>query len=857
MIPAFVTALHSHRDRPALITDDGAVVSYADLADRVARFSRRLGPARKLVAVEAAATVEAITAYLAALAGGHAVALLPAGDAAALARFRSDYAPDAVYARQGPVWRLALDGRGAGALQPDLSLLLLTSGSTGHGKGVRLSGAAVDANATAIATYLDLTPADRAALVLPLHYSFGLSVLNSHLAAGASVWLAEGSMLDAGFLARLSGSGATSLSSVPHGYDLLDRIGFSDALPHGLTTLTVAGGALRPDHQRSLARLMAARGGRFFAMYGQTEAVARIAYLPPDLAESHAGLIGRAIPDGTLSLRDEDGQTLAADGAEGELVYRGPNVMMGYATCRADLALAAGPDDLPTGDIARREGGFYRIIGRKRRMSKIAGFRIGHDAVESALADLGLVAAVWGDDTALSVACEGDDDAESIAATTAELSGLTRAHIRVQMLPRLPRLPNGKPDYPALSRAPQPAVAKDVAEAFRQVFYPRPLRPEDSFASLGGDSLRHVELSLSLERALGHLPDDWERLPLSTLQRLTPAPAKAATAVAIGTEHVVRALAILAVVVAHETAWPVYGGAASMVVLIGLMVARFRRDALAQADFAAILSPLGRVLVPYYIILLGYALAWDRLPIGSALLISNFGIGTPATMDRLPFLYWFVEAYAQMLVLICALVAVPVVRRMVLLRPLTFGAGLLAGAMVLRVGAPMVLPMGGQLQFTLPWVLYLLALGWMTGVARGRQRWLVLALAAMVMPLVAWLGGNWIGSWIKYGMVLGVIAALLFVPQVRLPRRAAAVTLSLASAAYLIYLTHRLVPNVLMAPWIDSLPHWLFSTLAITGGIALGLAVKALSRRLLTLRRWISRVAVSPALSDPAAGNAP
>ncbi len=832
MIPDFVTSLSRHGDRPALILTDRAPVSYADLADRAARFAFRLGQgARRLVAIEAVASVEMVAAYMGALAGGHAVALLPAGDRAAMDRFRRDFAHDAVWSRQAGRWRLVLDPRPTEGLHPDLALVLMTSGSTGHGKGVRLSGQALGANAAAIVDYLGLAPDDRAALVLPLHYSYGLSVLNSHLAAGASVWLAEGSMLDAGFPARLAQSGATNLSTVPYGFDLIAQTGLAEALPPKLRLMTVAGGALRPAVQRDYARRMARRGGRFVAMYGQTEATARIAYLPPELADSHAGMIGRAIPGGALSLRDELGRDVTGEGAEGELCYTGPNVMLGYATTRADLARGAEVSVLPTGDIARCEGGLYRLIGRKRRMSKIAGLRIGHDAVQAALAEAGVTAAVWGDDSALHVAAEGGVDPDDLLSRLAGLTGLTGSHLRAMVVPRLPRLPNGKPDYPALHRLPPPRPqGADLAEAFRLAFHPRPVRAQDSFASLGGDSLRHVELSLALERHLGHLPAGWEQMALSDLRALSVHDRP--STMALGVEHPLRAAAILAVVVAHETAWPVYGGAAIMVVLIGLMLARFRRDALAGGDVAAILQPLGRVLVPYYLILIGYALAWDRFPIGSALLVSNFGIGAPATFDRLPFLYWFVEAYAQMLVLLVALVMVPPVRRLVAKRPMTFGAGLLAGAIVLRLGAPSMMGIGGQVQFTVPWVLYLLALGWMIGVAQGRQRWVVLALAALVLPLVAWLGGNWHGSWIKYGMVFAAIALLLFRPQVRLPRAAARGVLTLASAAFMIYLTHRLVPNVLLQPWLGVVPGSVFSSLSIAGGLGLGLAAHHLSRGL-------------------------
>lgn len=830
MIPAFAADLSAHGAAPCLLRTGAAPVTYSAMAARADAFARRLGTGRKLVAIEAVATVEMVAAWLGALRGGHAVALLPAEEPAAMDRFRRQFLPDAVFSRVNGRWRLSLDGRGAGAIHPDLSLVLMTSGSTGQGKAVRLSGAAVDSNAAAIAAYLGLSARDRAALVLPLQYSYGLSVLNSHLAVGASVWLAEGSILSEGFLPALAASGATNLSCVPYGFDLLERSGFADADLPALKTLTVAGGALAPATQQRFAARMAGRGGRLFAMYGQTEAVARIAYLPPELAQSHAGMIGRPIPGGALSLVDEAGATLTGDGAEGELVYHGPNVMMGYGETRADLARGAEVSALATGDIARREDGLYRIIGRKRRMSKIAGLRVGHDAVEAALAEQGLAAAVWGDDARLHVACEGHEDAGAVALRVAALAGLTPSHVRAHAVPRLPRLPSGKVDYPALRRDAVHAEPSGVTEAFAAAFHPRPVGPRDSFAALGGDSLRHVELALALERALGHLPENWERRPLGELAALAPMPAL--PRVTVGSDLVLRALAILMVVVTHETLWPVYGGAAVMVMLIGYQMARFQRDALTAGRIGTLFRPLGRVLLPYYIILAGFALAWGQVPWGSLFLISNFGIGDPVTHDRLPFLYWFVEAYAQMLVLLAGLLLIPPLRLMAGRSPLIFGAVLLAGAVALRFAAPPLMGLGGRQIFTVPWVLYLLALGWMAAVAEGRQRWLVMAAASVILPLVAYDGGNWHGSWIKYGTVWVLLLILMAAPRVALPRWLAGPVLVVASSSYLIYLTHRLVPDLVLSGTSHVFPGWVFSILSVAGGIGLGIALTTLSRGL-------------------------
>lgn len=843
--PRFACGLRSYGDAVALVTAQGPV-SYADLADRAEAFAARLGAGRKLVAIEAAATPRFVAAYLGALAAGHAVALVGPDE---MDGFRARFAPDAVYAQAGGRWRLQIDGRGSGPLHPDLALVLMTSGSTGQGKAVRLSSLALDANAEAIAGYLGLTAAERAALVLPLHYSFGLSVLHSHLAVGASVWLAEGGLLAAGFLEALGQVGATSLSTVPHGCEVLARIGFDEANLPALKTLAVAGGALPVARQRALARLMAARGGRFFAMYGQTEATARIAYVPPEHAAGldRHGVIGVPVPGGRLWLRGD------------ELLYDGPGVMMGYARARGDLARGAEVAALATGDLAVQDAdGMFRITGRARRMSKIAGLRIGHDALEAGLAAQGVVAAVWGDDRVLHVVAEGAGD---ISATVIGLTGLTGRHFVLRKVAALPRLANGKVDYGALrvgsdhetTVGAPPSKAANVAQAFAQVFHPRPVGPGDSFASLGGDSLRHVELAMVIERHLGHLPEGWEAMPIARLAAHGAAAVPAAGGNAMDTALVMRALAVLAVVVTHETQWPLYGGAAVMVVLIGLMLARFQRGAMVAGDIGQLLRPLARVLVPYYLILAGYAVAWGQVPWGSALLVSNFGIGAPATFDRLPFLYWFVEAFAQLTVLLVVAVRIPAVRRGLARDPFRFGLWFLAAAMGLRFAFPLVWDIGGQRIFTLAWVLYLAALGWLAGVAEtARQRALVLALAVPVLASVAYWGGNWYGAWLKYATVLGVVALLLYVPQLRVPRVLARPVLALAGASYLVYLTHRFVPNLLLAPFAGDLPRWAFGVLSIAGGVALGLAVFAVQRWLLGL--WARRKAVSGSLGPTMRG---
>ena len=181
---------------------------------------------------------------------------------------------------------------------------------------------------TPSASYLELTPDDRGITSLPLHYCYGLSVLHSHLAVGAAVVLTDASVVDPCFTEALRAHGVTNVAGVPHTFELLERAGPERLHVPTLRFITQAGGRMAPERVEQWLDRAEQWGAKFYVMYGQTEATARMAYLPPAIARHRPSAIGRPIPGGRLELRPVEG--LPDD--VGELVYRGPNVMLGYAT---------------------------------------------------------------------------------------------------------------------------------------------------------------------------------------------------------------------------------------------------------------------------------------------------------------------------------------------------------------------------------------------------------------------------------------------------------------------------------------------------------------------------------------------
>lgn len=272
-------------------------------------------------------------------------------------------------------------------LNKDLALLLSTSGSTGSSKLVRLSYSNVLANASSITSYLQIDKSDRPITSLPMYYSYGLSVINSHVLNGATILLTNYSVLQMEFWQFFKAQNATSFAGVPYTYEMLARIKFERMNLPTLRTMTQAGGKLSKELVEVFARIAIDKGYRFFVMYGQTEATARMSYLPFERVLEKSTSIGVAIPGGQFKLCDECDNLIEDVYVDGELCYVGPNVYMGYATSMSDLTLGDTIGNLlKTGDIAHVDkDGYYYITGRKSRFVKIFGNRIGLDSVEQIL----------------------------------------------------------------------------------------------------------------------------------------------------------------------------------------------------------------------------------------------------------------------------------------------------------------------------------------------------------------------------------------------------------------------------------------------------------------------------------------
>jgi len=413
---------------------------------------------RSLVFCLCSGNTASIIGYLGAIAAGHAVALLDSRARAELTQALIDrYRPAFIVHsgdRQVPEIRKTCDPSPARPAH-ELAVLLSTSGTTGSPKLVRLAHRNIEANAASIAEYLGIDQRERAMQSLPIHYSYGLSVLNSHLASGAAVILTPHSIMRPNFWRDARHWGATSFAGVPYSYAILERTGLlRDAMPETMRTLTQAGGRLAPESIMRLHELMRERGGQLWVMYGQTEATARISYVPPDALPDKAHTIGIPIPRGRMSVRLDDREITDHD-VEGELVYRGPNVMLGYADRREDLALGDTLNgELRTGDLGCFDSdGFFRITGRTKRIAKVYGFRVNLDEVEAAASVDGPVAAVEvGEQIVLWRAAAPGATGDELRYEVARRFGLNARAFAVRDIDELPVKPSGKIDYDTLAK---------------------------------------------------------------------------------------------------------------------------------------------------------------------------------------------------------------------------------------------------------------------------------------------------------------------------------------------------------------------------------------------------------------------
>ncbi len=449
-------------------SDSGTAWGYSQIYETISRLSDALQtPSKKLIALICDNSVLSILAYFACVNSGNAVLLINANtDGDLINNLIKTYSPDFILPfgdafRPTDSFSQYFEYSGIGVFKStsppetpinnDTAVLLTTSGTTGSPKLVRLSYTNIKANTDSIIKYLKISDNDCAITNLPMSYSYGLSVVNTYAATGACIVATNDTIVQAPFWKQFKSNNVTALQGVPYSYHQLEQLRFARMNLPSLQLMTQAGGKLAKDKVELFNSISKEKGFRFVVMYGQTEATARISYLPYERIDEKLGSCGIAIPGGALSVRSAEGSELPPN-CSGEVIYRGANVMMGYAECREDLSA---PDVmngvLPTGDYGYMdEDGFLYITGRLKRFIKLLGQRINLDEVERMVEkEAGLLCAASPSDEELRIAVgrATESDISSIATFLASTLGLHHSLLRVLPIDRIPTLESGKKDY--------------------------------------------------------------------------------------------------------------------------------------------------------------------------------------------------------------------------------------------------------------------------------------------------------------------------------------------------------------------------------------------------------------------------
>ena len=448
----------------AIKTDAGEMLTYGELQTEADRLKVYMD-GKKLAFCLCSNTIPSIVGYVAFLQAGVATVLLDAKkDRDLLNNLLSIYHPNFIWAPKEMEFGSMLAEMNGYALyehsqtlmdiNSDLSLLLTTSGSTGSPKLVRLTQKNLKSNADSIADYLHITEKDRPVTSLPMYYSYGMSVINSHFIKGATLLLTEKTVFDKEFWDFVKRERATSIAGVPYTYEMLKRLRFFRMNLPDLKTMIQAGGKLNAAIVKEYIEFAKSNGKEFIVMYGQTEAAPRMSYLPFEKALDKYSSIGIAIPGGKFCLRDENNMDIEVPDEDGELVYMGENVCMGYAEKPEDLSKGDENNGiLHTGDVAKRDrDGYYYITGRMKRFVKMWGNRVNLDTIEQLVKPLTTNCACVGDDNKITVFLTDSSYEKKVISYLAEKTKLNIRAFEIKVLEEIPTKASGKIDYSQLKQ---------------------------------------------------------------------------------------------------------------------------------------------------------------------------------------------------------------------------------------------------------------------------------------------------------------------------------------------------------------------------------------------------------------------
>ncbi len=450
----FFDELEKFGDAPAVETEC-KIISYSQLVNMAENLTRDIF-SRALVFLVCKNEPEAIAGYIGCIRKRAVPVLINSTiDKDLFNSLKNLYRPNYILCPENfndGEYKLSLENKSPHEIFNDLAILLTTSGSTGSPKFVRQSYKNIQANTHSICEYLKISRNDKAITTMPMSYTYGLSIIQTHLFSGATIFTTEKNFFNRDFWQIMRDKKINTFGAVPYTYEMLDKLRFLKMNLPDLKYITQAGGHLNKDLQNKFARGFHEQNKKFIVMYGAAEATARMSYIPSEYALNKIGSIGIAIPGGRFEIIDDDQNIITAPNLSGELVYYGDNVTLGYAQCLEDLAKNdENKGRLLTGDIAKfDEDGFFYIEGRKKRFLKIFGNRVNLAELEEILKARGYECACTGVDDHLKIYMTDKTKLTTVIETAESVTHLNRAAFEAVYIEKIPRNDAGKILYSEL-----------------------------------------------------------------------------------------------------------------------------------------------------------------------------------------------------------------------------------------------------------------------------------------------------------------------------------------------------------------------------------------------------------------------
>ena len=316
-----------------------------------------------------------------------------------------------------------------------IAILLSTSGTTGSQKFVKLSRNNIINNTKNICKYLKISKFDTTITTMPPSYSYGLSIINSHLFKNANLIFTKKRIVEKKFWNIFKKNKITNFNGVPILYEILLKLGLNNLYSKNLKFLTSAGGQNDRNKLEKIIEFCEEKKISFYSMYGQTEASPRISYIKYPQKKNKIGSIGKPIPEGKLFIKNK------------ELIYKGKNIFHGYSESYKDLFKVKNYKYLYTGDLGFKDNGYFFITGRKKRIIKIFGYRISLDELENEILNKGYKCAIKEINEKLKIFHQKNVSGQLISKFLIEKFKIPKNRIILKKIIKLPMTLNNKVDY--------------------------------------------------------------------------------------------------------------------------------------------------------------------------------------------------------------------------------------------------------------------------------------------------------------------------------------------------------------------------------------------------------------------------